>query len=441
MTHHLLSFIGKGEEYEKATYRLSDRHEPKSSALFGCALLDWLREGDRPVDRVTFFGTHGSNFEVLFHTSGLVGSGLDAVHDQLRAQAGRNAVQERLLAKLQAAVSDALRLPVELRLIPTAETPEEQVEVVRLLAQGIAPGDSVTLDVTHGLRHLPMLTLAAALMLRHVRRARVEAIYYGALDLRPKDEHRPQEEIPAPVVDLKGILNVADWLAAFAVFERTGDFGMFAPLLRQDDGVPPEVGEGLAAAAAAERATRLLAAERAIGEASRHAGGEWRGLSGLFKDALVERIDCVHCGSLYDRQRQLALLHLKHDDPLRAAIFGYEAVLTGITQQTLDPNTGQLLDPHIHRDRDFCRQIIEKCLHTHAVGLDFRHHRNLDHSMAKEGAFRVLRNIRNALAHVDESQRRQYASLLDDQKRLAESMQEVFDFILPPGPLEWNIFP
>jgi hypothetical protein len=63
-----------------------------------------------------------------------------------------------------------------------------------------------------------MLALLAALYLRRVRGARVGRIWYGAFDPDSGD---------VPVHDLSGLLNIADWLEALAVYDRCGDYGVF----------------------------------------------------------------------------------------------------------------------------------------------------------------------------------------------------------------------
>jgi CRISPR-associated DxTHG motif protein len=44
----------------------------------------------------------------------------------------------------------------------------------------VQPGEHLSIDVTHGFRHLPMLALVAARYLGRVVGVKVEELYYGA---------------------------------------------------------------------------------------------------------------------------------------------------------------------------------------------------------------------------------------------------------------------
>jgi CRISPR-associated Csx2 family protein len=406
MTHHLLSFVGKATEYKEADYRFPDNRVLKCYTVFGHALLEWIRDAEYPVEQATFLGTKGSNFGALIPLADRpAGSALHDLYHRVQDAAEENTVDKSLLAKLQEPLGKALGLPVRLRLIPTAETSEEQIEVVRELADGIQRQDLVTLDVTHSLRHLPMLTMTAALMLRHVRQAMVDHIYYGAFDLA-----RARGEVP--VIDLSGVLGVANWLAAFAVFERAGDFGPFAEALR-NDGVPGH--DHLAAAAALERTTRLSATGAAIAHFEDDAGQDWRGLSGLFKADLSRELMPFRSRDLYANQRALALHHLRAGrarsgdaspgDILRAAIFVYEALTTRLIRH----NASRFSELN-----GIDRMVVWRSYSTRAD-------------------LNEVKNLRNALAHGDEARYLELESLLNNAADLKKRLAELLATFIP----EW----
>ncbi len=45
----------------------------------------------------------------------------------------------------------------------------EQIELLRIIADEVKDNDMVHLDITHGFRHLPMLSLLAALYIQQIR--------------------------------------------------------------------------------------------------------------------------------------------------------------------------------------------------------------------------------------------------------------------------------
>ena len=89
------------------------------------------------------------------------------------------------------------------------------------------PGENLSLDVTHGFRHLPMLALVAARYLARVVSVKVEELYYGALEMTTPDGE-------TPVLRLGGLLAMLDWVEALAPYDKDGDSGVFAPLLPAD---------------------------------------------------------------------------------------------------------------------------------------------------------------------------------------------------------------
>ena len=80
----------------------------------------------------------------------------------------------------------------------------------------------LTVDVTHGLRHLSFLTYIAVLYLSALRGVRVRGAFYGLLRL---DE-------PSPFLDLRPLLELPRWLHALETLRETGSTFPMAEILR-----------------------------------------------------------------------------------------------------------------------------------------------------------------------------------------------------------------
>ncbi len=91
-------------------------------------------------------------------------------------------VEQGTLDRRAPVLADRLGCEVRLRLISYCHTFREQEGLLRDLTEEVGQGDQVDLDITHGFRHLPMLTLLSALHLRKVRSAKIAHIWYGAYD-------------------------------------------------------------------------------------------------------------------------------------------------------------------------------------------------------------------------------------------------------------------
>lgn len=312
----LISFLGKGQDpragYQRATYRFSETFV-RNVPYFGLALREYVRP-----DRLVLLGTTGSMWDVFFFENETQPDGaVLALADSVAA----NQVDEAALAPLGARLGERLGCEVRCALIPYARDAAEQARVLQILAEHVEPGAEVHLDVTHGFRHQPMLALVAARYLARVKRAQVRELYYGALDMRGAGGGE------APVIRLRGLLTMLDWVSALACYEKDGDYGVFERLLA-DDGMPAEHAQLLANAAFHERTTHSEIAKKELENAAK-AVREHKGAFGvLFRDELLERIDWYRRGTRFERELALAEAYLARADYLRAAIYLLEGAIT-----------------------------------------------------------------------------------------------------------------
>ena len=86
-------------------------------------------------------------------------------------------------------------------------------------------GDSVIFDITHGLRSLPFLVFLFAAYLKAAKQVTIQAIYYGALELKSENNGL------APVIDLSEFVSMIDWVTASTQFVETGDARQLSKLL------------------------------------------------------------------------------------------------------------------------------------------------------------------------------------------------------------------
>lgn len=249
----LISLIGKSKADPQTGYRKAHYgFEPgfsRTASFFGLALLDYAKP-ERLILAGTA-GTAGSMWDVFFehqHTDDETALALmDAVE--------KEAVTAQMLAIHEQRLSEKLGIPVQCLLISYARDEAEQTTILTDLADHLEPGEKIILDVTHGFRHLPMLALVAARYLARVRGVQVQEVYYGALEMTDPVTRQ------TPVLRLSAMLHMLDWVDALAVYEHSGNYGVFAPLLQQD-GMPAERANLLAQAAYFERSGNPVQAKQ-----------------------------------------------------------------------------------------------------------------------------------------------------------------------------------
>lgn len=381
MSATLLSMLGKGRDNPQTGYRIAHYRYPdgqvRETPFFGLGLKDCIHP-----EKLILVGTRGSMWDVFFDHQNAEGDILPLID----AVAAKCVTADLLTAPAQQ-LTERFGIPVQCLLIPYAENETEQAQILLELARAVEPGESIVLDVTHGFRHLPMLALVAARYLKYVRRVTVQDVYYGALEMTHNGE--------TPVLNLGGMLHMLDWVEALAVYEHSGDYGVFAELFRQD-GMAPEHADQLRRAAFFERSTNPEKAREKLGGACNHIQNHTGALGQLFSAPLAENISWFKAESRAERERELAERHLERGDYLRAVMFLQESFVSrAVWENKGDPS-------------------------------NFNERKNaLDEWRATSEDFRLLANLRNAMAHGVRSADDNISRLLQDEEKLAQKLRQL----------------
>ncbi|RMG41339.1 MAG: TIGR02221 family CRISPR-associated protein [Candidatus Dadabacteria bacterium] len=210
----LLSFLGTSS-YLECCYNFQGS-EVKTRYI-QAALAQTVCSSWGPEDRILIFCTKTaleSNWNSLTDSNGKTHPGLE---DSLKS----------------------LDLPVKVEQItvPDGKSTAEIWDIFNCITESVKAGDSLTLDVTHAFRYLPMLLLTATSYARVLKRADVEAIYYGALEaLGSPDAVRelPVKERKVPVFDLTEFVTLMDWSQAVDRFITAGDGNSLSEVAKRE---------------------------------------------------------------------------------------------------------------------------------------------------------------------------------------------------------------
>ncbi len=386
MSHILITFLGKvikdGGRYEEVTYRF-DNGQTYTKSFFGLALLEHLQASDTKPDQLVILGTTGSMWDAFFEVDEelmekheddyyALNELIEDYGDNPPTKEEQEKELEPYLDNLKKELTQYLDIPCEFRLIPYGRKQEEQTEILKIMADCVTDEDKVTLDITHGLRHLPMLVVLSAMYLKVVKAVEVAGIYYGAKDM----QHLETEEV-APALDLSGLLQIAEWVKALNSFDKDGDYGVFSELL-EADGLTKKQTKPLKDAAFFERIFNVSQAAKKLTAFSQNTPEELPGMGSLFSDTLSKHIEWPTKGNLYDHQRELAYSFLEKNDYCRSAVLGVEAF---VTHRMLSRGDNQ---------ENICNYQQRDPVSRDVNGIS---------NPQKREAFRLLKKLRNTMAH------------------------------------------
>jgi len=401
VNHTLITFLGRAGNYQSTTYRFPDG-DTATTRYFSLALRRKLR-----ADRLVMFGTSGSAWDVIClddQGAALTGEALDAV-EQVESAVRENRVTQELLTPLAEPISRSLGFDVQFRVIGYAQNLQEQLALLQAMADEVNTGDPVSLDITHSFRHLPMLALLSALHLCAARQVTVDGLYYGAFEMK-------QDGI-TPVMNLAGLLRIADWVGALNTFDKDGDYSAFAHLMEQD-GLPTHQANYLRRAAFRERTSNAWKAREDLRNLDVVLESGLPGVSSLFSDQLKERIHWYKGADLLAWQRELAIEYLERGDYIRSAIFALEGFETSL----VDLERHEQLSNFTHRE-----QAVEEYWH------------GLRGPQKLKDDYVFLNGLRNALAHgtrpKDSKLGRKIERTLSNSKLLQEELRRLIKKLLP----------
>ena len=402
MSHTLVTLLGKAGKareskttgYSETIYHFPDGTEDQTT-FFGLALSRHLEP-----TAVVILGTRGSQWGVLVEHLAAEGDDEEARLQLLDAEANE-CVEQALLDRLAPLMGRAVGREVIPRLIPFGRDAGEQYDILDAIADAV-PNGAVSIDLTHGFRHLGMVGFLSAFMLEHVRNLTVRGLWYGARDMTRNGI--------TPVLKLDGLGRVRRWLDALERFDATGDYGVFAPLLVQD-GVPEDKADCLKTAAFHERNLDARDAAQRIRTFLPVLDAPLIGASGLFQRRLAERLRWASQNNLAEQQRKLACQYLGRRDFVRAAMFAREAWVTKVCSERGTPD----LD---FKDRKDALDEFEAEL------------KEGEHPEKLKAAYRTITNIRNALAHGTPPSNPRYQRMLKNPDRLYRELEAAIKRLL-----------
>ena len=383
----LISFLGVGNKqnggYRTTNYQFSDGEVFEQTRYIGMALAQKIKP-----TKVILLGTSGSMWDVFLENAG--DNGMEEKWLDLSEAVDSKNVSPEHLQPFEDYLSQSLDAEVHCVLIPFAKNPKEQIEILSVLAENLDENEDVIIDVTHGFRHLPMLSLVAARFLKTVKKIDVQQIYYGAFEMSSDNK--------TPVLELESLLTMLDWVDALSTFDKDGDY--LRAVVFAMEGMTDTDAKQLSQASFYERISNASQARQKIGTVFNKIQKIKTPIVDLFKPQLVQRLKWHKEQNRGLNEQHLAKEYLHRRDYLRAVVFAMEGM---ITAKTIQANK----DVDNYDDRESQR-----------------------HHLKNDEKFRTLTIIRNAVVHGKQEEKKKIKQILDDEQKLKQSLQERFKNLL-----------
>lgn len=406
MARILFSFLGAAY-YSLETYSFGD--DPKAqhtTTFFPQALIAEQRRRNvaSGFDKVVLCGTSTSGWHAVAAALGA---------DVAEPDPARGAPPSLSLSEIDAfsaPLGQVLKSNVIAQQIGFARDTADQIAFLQMVAAHVARHDAVHFDITHGFRHQPVVALVAALAVERLREANVEAIWYGAVQM--KDRERKL----SPVIRLDGLLTALDWLDALSVFDATGDMTRFGPLIDRE--AHTDIAGPLAETSFQERILQTKSIRRVADTVLDALSVIEGGASALVRPVIEKRLAWTRTAARIEEGFDLALRLAQNGSEQRALTLAFEtavrkiAIEAGIdtadTRRQIDPRTGNTTP-------------LSSLIGRAAGSIS----RPGDGSAAR--AFLDLKALRNAIVHVDNESRKSEPMLVS-----AKAFQDGFRRLLLP---------
>lgn len=233
----LISFLGTGpletkdpnRTYKTANYHLGDTDLGKYPFVSAAMKKHYA------IDKVLLVGTVHSMWEEVYRWYSL--DKQMPINDDIYLEIAETCEKSNHTSPLsiphKEAIEEALGKGSKVLLIKygiNEDEIKENINIILGLQQYLDEGDELIVDVTHSFRSLPLFMMNLIVYLQNVssKRIKISHIHYGMLEVI-------RELGYAPIIDLRSMLDVNDWITGAYAFSMFGNTYKISSLLENEN--------------------------------------------------------------------------------------------------------------------------------------------------------------------------------------------------------------
>lgn len=232
----LISFLGTGplasketRAYKTASYRMGDK------ALGDYPFVSAALKNYYNIDKILLVGTVHSMWEEVYRWYSLNSGHCvnDDIYFSIADACEKSNYKSSLSIPHQEEIEKSIGNDSKVILIKYGITEDEVMENINIilgLEQYLNKNDELIVDVTHSFRSLPIFMMNLLVYLKNVseKNIYISHIHYGMLEV-------DKELGFTPIIDLKAMMEVNDWITGAYSFSQYGNAYRIAELIKDED--------------------------------------------------------------------------------------------------------------------------------------------------------------------------------------------------------------
>ena len=230
MAKVLISSIGTGQKkegsYEKASYKIDDK-------LYETSFIADALKQHLEIDVLYLVGTRKSIWDEAYISFG----GNDAnYHETLYEQKEKGEITDHSLEQLNKLLDkDSKCVVIDYGL--NEEELWSNFEKFLEISNHIKDGDELYLDITHSFRSLSLMSFVMTQFASSIseKNFTIKGVFYGMF------EYRFENNGVTPIVDIKLLLEIQEWIKAIDAIKKYSDFDLLVTLLENEEDIEKEV--------------------------------------------------------------------------------------------------------------------------------------------------------------------------------------------------------
>ncbi len=373
----LITFIGRGSYvinsdcYQESTYTFPDGCEVEKCTYLGTTLFEKFAP-----EKFVVIGTSTSHWYYLIDYFSNV---LEENEELANRIISEKIITTEILSELENSLNKLYpETNFVLRIVSDLEKEDDQQSIFSSLVGCISKGDTVSIDITHGFRYMPIFSIMSLQFLSLSQQVEVKDIYYTTYN---NSTHSGR------VLKLNYIYEMYKWSQSFNLYDKTGNLEFLNERLKATSGISSKQIDDFSKFSYYENLLKIKASSSYYGLVKSFTSDD--PVYKSIKNEILERVSWSTKTRVYARFAYLACKYLEQKSYVLAVICAFETIRKKYIFDYENANSDSVKYEDMTRED---RELLDG---------DFKIDKGIysANSDLEKKAFPLLKQLRNMLAH------------------------------------------